>query len=252
MNYINEQSFKCLLGIQAKEIKIENNLFLWKVGKKQHFAVQDKLTDENILILKGYCPSNFHYVNDENLNILKQHFSLNRVRHTSIILDIQDLSFKGNDYKNIRHCINRCVKENFTIENNYRNINDVKVLIDEWSNEYTEKYFRDNSGKNLFFYKNNFHKDLISVFIYKENDLIAFGTLSNPINGYSSYILGKALYKRHYGLSEFADIELYKIGNLLGVKKVNMGDATKGLLSYKSKFEHEKEFHFDGSIEGVL
>jgi hypothetical protein len=247
MNYINEQSFKCLLGPQAKEIIIKDNLFRWKVGKKYHFTVQGILSIDNIKNLQAPC--NFHYLDEVNLAILKKHFNVSRSKNVSIILDIQDLQFTGNKNKKIRHCLNRCAKEEFLIENNFRKIDDVKKLIDNWSTFYTDKYFRDNSGKNVFFYKNNFHQNLASVFIYKEQDLVAFGTLSDPIDGYSSYILGKALYKSYYGLSEFADVELYKMGQAKNIKYVNMGQASKGLLEYKTQFTHTKVNHYDGSIE---
>lgn len=252
MNYINNQSFRCLLGVQSKDIQIVDNLFLWKVGKKQHFAVEGALTDDNIAIIKQYIPSNFHYLSESNLSILKQHFIVNKSKHTSVILDISDLSFSGSNGKSIRHCLNRCQKENFSLESNYRKLDDVKDLIDEWSNNYTFLYFRDNSGKNYHFYKNNFHHNLISLFVYKNANLVAFGTLSQPINGYSSYILGKALYQRHYGLSEFTDVELYKLGQSHNVKFINMGDApNKGLLGYKTKFKNYTELHFDGNVEGL-
>ena len=247
-NFINHQSFKCLLGPQSKEVTIHDNLFLWKVGKKQHFAIQGDLNNNHIAILKNYAPSNFHYISQSNLDFLKQYFSVDKGKNTSIVLDIQDLSFKGKKYSSIRHCLNRC-QNIFTLEPNYRNILDVKNLINEWSDQYTEKYFRDNSGKNTYFYKNNFHQNLISLFVYQENNLVAFGSLTQPdVDGYSSYALGKALYKRHYGLSEFADIELYKLGQQAGVKYVNMGAATKGLLDYKTKFNHISQIHFDGNI----
>ena len=73
--------------------------------------------------------------------------------------------------------------------------------------------------------------------------------MSPNINGTCSYVLGKALYKRFYGLSEFADVELYKLGVAAGITQVNMGQASKGLLQYKTKFTHTKETHYDGSIE---
>ncbi len=248
MPYINQDSFKCLLGPQAKEVVISNNLFLWKVGKKKHFAVEGTLNDQNIQELKTYGESNFHYISPDNFEILKNNFKADKVKHMSVIIDIQDLSFKGDKYKSIRHCLNRCKKEEFIIESNYRQLQDVKNLIEEWSNDYTEKYFRDNSGKNMHFYKNNYHLGLDSVFVYKGDSLVAFGTLSRNQGGYCSYILGKALYKRHYGLSEFADIELYKLAQGKGISFVNMGDATKGLIDYKTKFAHLTETHYDGSI----
>jgi hypothetical protein len=249
INYITRQSFRCLLGVQSKDVQILDNLFLWKVGKKQHFGVEGDLTSDNIDNLKKIAPSNFHYLNESNLAILKNNFKVDKAKNLSVILDIGDLSFGGATGKSIRHSLNRAKKENFTLENNYRKIEDVKNLIEEWSNDYTAKYFRDNSGKNYYFYKNNFHLGLISLFVYKENNLVAFGTLSQPIEGYSSYVLGKALWKRHFGLSEFADVELYKLGQTAGISQVNMGLAKGNLLDYKSKFPHIKEIHYDGSIE---
>jgi hypothetical protein len=249
-NYINRQSFKCLLGKQSKDIKEINDIFTWKVGKKQHFVSNKTLTIEDLSILQPIAPSNFHYLSETNMLFLKQHFKVDKVKNTSIIINIEDLSFKGNQYKSIRHCLNRCQRGNFSLETNYKDIGDVERLIEEWSNDYTLKYFRDNSGKNMFFYKNNFHQDLISLFIYKEKDLVAFGTLSKPnIDGYSSYVLGKALFKRCYGLSEFADVELYKLGQAAGIRHVNLGQASKGLLAYKTQFPHMKETHYDGSIK---
>jgi len=249
MNYINKYSYKCLLGPQAKEIKEINNLFLWQVQKKKHFAIEGEMTFEHIEYLKTYAPSNFHYINNNNLEILKQYFNVDKANHKSIILNISDLSFSGKKNASIRHALNKAKKNDFVIENNFRDIQDVKNLIEEWSNDYTDKYFRDNSGKNMFFYKNNFHNNLPSIFIYHQSDLIAFGTCSQPSNGYSSYILGKALYKRFYGLSEFADVELYKLMQSLGVSQINMGAAdNKNLLAYKAKFEHIVEPHYDGEI----
>ncbi len=249
MNYINIESFKCLLGPQAKNIKIIDNLFLWKVNKTNHFSVQNSLTPENIIELKNYGSSNFHYLTEDNINILKQNFKVSKSKCISIIVNTQNLLFTGNENKSIRHCLNRNKKENFTLETNYRSIKDVESLIEEWSNDYTSRYFRDNSGKNTFFYKNNFHKDLISLFVYDKDDLISFGTLSNPDqNGYSSYVLGKALFKRYYGLSEFTDVELYKLGQTKNIKYVNMGEGAKGVLKYKTKFTHQTQTNYHGNI----
>jgi phosphatidylglycerol lysyltransferase-like protein len=250
INYITQQSFRCLLGVQSRDIEILDNLFVWKVSKKQHFSVEGCLTPSNIENLKKIAPSNFHYINQENLDILKQNFKVDKAKNLSIVLNIEDLSFSGNQNKSIRHCLNRANKEGFVLENNYRKIEDVKLLVKEWGDNYTDHYFRNNSGKNFYFYHNNFHKDLISLFVYKKNDLVAFGTLSIPnAEGYSSYVLGKSLWKRFYGLSEFADVELYKLGQAAGIKKINMGQASKKLLDYKAKFPHIKETHYDGSIE---
>jgi hypothetical protein len=255
LNYISSQSFRCLLGKQSKDVIIKDNLFLWKVGKKQHMVISGSLTNNNINDLKNYLqnsPCNFHYISQENLHILKQHFTVDKSNHESVILDITDLSFKGNSHanKSVRHALNRCSKEHFTLQTNFRDILDIEKLRNEWSDLYTAKLFRDNSSKNQYFYTQGFHLGLISLFIYKDNDLVSFGTLSQPDDrGYCSYVVGKALFKRHYGLSEYADVELYKLGQTAGVKVVNMGAADNdGLMNYKSKFPHSIEKHFDGKI----
>lgn len=250
MNYINSQSFRCLLGKQSKDVEIKDNLFTWTVNNKKHFAVEGLLTEDNIFNLKKYGKSNFHYLSEENLTILKSNFDISKSKGTSILLNIEDLSFSGKKYKNIRHAINRASTYGLTIENNFRNIKDVETLIHTWRHNYSDKYFRDNSGKNLYFYSNNFHANLNSIFLYKDDKLLAFGTLSDNSNGYASYILGKALYKECYGLSEFADVELYKIGQSHGIKYVNMGGGTtKALFDYKKKFNYSTMIHYDGNIE---
>src|ERR1700722_5392116 len=246
MTFINAFSYKCLLGPQSKNIIENNNIYAWKVGKKQHFTTSRQLQTSDLMFLTSICPSNFHYLSEDNTTFLKQHFTLHRIKNTSIVVDISDLSFKGNDYKSIRHCLNKCSKNNLTLESNFRSIEDIKKLINEWSNDYTDKYFRDFSGKNYYFYKNNFHLDCLNAFIYKDNDLVSFGTLTKPkeIGQSSSYVIGKALFKRHYGLSEYTDIELYKMAQNLGIKEVNLGRAQKGLLDYKTKFNHTKEITY--------
>jgi hypothetical protein len=249
MTFINAHSYKCLLGPQAKEIMESNEIFAWKVGKKQHFTTSRQLKISDLPLLQSLAPSNFHYLSENNASFLKEHYEIHKAKNLSIILDIKDLSFPGNQFKNVRHCLNKCGKQNLTLERSFRNLNDIKSLINEWSNEYTEKYFRDFSGKNMFFYKNNFHQDCINLFVYHQDILVAFGTLTPNFNGTSSYVIGKALYKRIYGLSEWTDVELYKIAQQNGIHTIQMGQASKGLLGYKTKFPYIEERHFDGNIE---
>lgn len=249
MNYINKESFRCLIGKQSKNVIIHDNLFLWEVNSKKHFAVYGKLTSDNLKILSDRGSSNFHYITQSNIDSLSTVFKVDKSKGKSILLDITDLSFKGKKNDNIRYCLNKC-KDKFIIESNFRKLKDVEDLIESWSNDYTEKYFRDNSGKNYYFYKNNFHEGLLSIFVYKDDKLMSFGTLSNHIDGHASYVLGKALYKEQYGLSEFTDVELYKLGSSNGIKYVNMGGGSnKSLLNYKKKFNYTELIHFDGNIK---
>jgi phosphatidylglycerol lysyltransferase-like protein len=249
MSFINKYSFRCLLGVQSKNIISENEIFSWKVGTKQHFSTSRQLETNDLGFLKSICPSNFHYLSESNMLFLKEHFKTYKDKSVSIIVDINDLSFSGSQFKSIRHCLNKCGKNELTLENNFRDLNDVKKLIKEWSEEYTDKYFRNLSGKNTFFYKNGFHQDCLNLFAYHGDNLVAFGSASPPVNGEGSYIIGKSLYKRFYGLSEWIDVELYKRAQNIGMHTINLGRATKGLLSYKSKFPHVPEIHYNGSIE---
>jgi len=248
MTFINSHSYKCLLGPQAKNILEQSEIYTWQVGQKQHLTTSRPLTTSDLPLLNSICPSNFHYFSESNVNFLKEHFQVKRVKNLSIIIDINNLTFSGNQFKSIRHCLNKCSKNDLMLESNFRSLDDIKKLINEWSELYTDKYFRDFSGKNLFFYKNDFHRDCLNLFAYQGINLVGFGTLTPNINGESSYVIGKALYKRIYGLSEWLDVQLYQRAQTLGIKKVNLGQASKGLLSYKSQFSHTEERHFDGNL----
>lgn len=102
----------------------------------------------------------------------------------------------------------------------------------------------------MYFFKQGYHKDCDCVFIYRENELVAFGVASPMINGECSYILGKALAITYPGMSEFADIQLYKkLFNKYGKFKIDMGMGMKGLLSYKEKFPGAiREINYNGQI----
>ena len=251
MNYINRESFRCLIGPMAKNVQIIDNLFIWIVNNKNHFVVEGELSDKNIEMLKSYTPCNFYYIDQENLNKLKDNFKISKTKNTSITIDIRDLNFVGKQYSSIRNCLNKCKNKKFELRSDFKSIDDVKTLINNWSNNYTDKYFRDNSGKNYYFYKQNYHENLISLFVYDGDRLISFGTLSNKFDESASYIIGKALYKDYPGLSEFTDIELYKVAREKNIKYIHMGNAKKGLLDYKTKFEHIKTTDYNGIINEI-
>lgn len=244
-SYIDSYSWKCLLGPQSKNYQEINGLYLWDVGKKKHFATQRLLTSDDLSLLSD-C--SFHYLSEENLNFLLKSKKLQKDKNISTILNIQNLSFSGNKFKSIRHALNRGKSYNLTAENNYRKLQDIKDMIEEWSDVLAQKYFRDNSGKNFFFYKNNWHQNCINLFLYDQDKLVSFGSLSPSQNGYSAYILGKALCHKYYGLSEFTDVELYKKAQTTGIQWVDMGQTQKGLIHYKQKFENTTYTYFNGKI----
>ncbi len=250
MTFINQYSFKCLLGPQSKNVQENNNLYSWQVGKKNHFTTDRFLTTDDLPRLNELAKttSSFHYLSEVNLLFLKQHFQVDRSKLVSVIIDLEKFNLVGNDSKNLRHCFNKCNNAKLQILDNFKDIKDVEKMISIWSDEISIKYFRNFSGKNVYFYKNNFHSKCINVFIYDDTELVSFGTLSPETN--SSYIIGKALYKKYYGLSEYTDIVLYKKAIELGVKSVNLGQAKKGLHFYKTKFPNSsEEIHYDGKIE---
>jgi hypothetical protein len=250
MSFINKYSWKCLLGPQAKEMVDHGGIYTWKVGKKNHLAASRQLDLTDIQLINQFTPFNFNYMWESNIEFLKQHFRLQKTKDKSVIVCLENFDLSGGEFKKTRQAHNKCKKMNLSVEDNYRKIEDVHLMIEDWSNNYTEKYFRDFSGKNFYFYKNNFHQECLNIFIYREDELLAFGTLSPEENGKSSYILGKALYKKIPGLSEFADIELYYKGIRSGIKSVNMGRAPKNLLQFKMKYPGASvENTYEGKVE---
>ncbi len=250
MTFINKYSYKCLLGPRSSHIGERDGIYSWIVNNKQHFSTSRQLTLYDFHILRSIAPSNFHYLSSDNVSFLKQHYNVHKTNLTSIIIPINKLSLVGKKISKTRQLINKCAKNNFELLDNYRSIDDVKEMINNWSTNYTDKYFRDFSGKNLFFYRNNFHLNCLNLFVYFKDRLVSFGTLSPNESGTSSYIIGKALYKNYPGLSEYTDFMLYQKALKQNIEQVNLGQASKGLLFYKNKFgETIKETHHDGSIE---
>lgn len=250
--FINEISYKCLLGPRAKNIIEKDNIYSWTVGKKQHFTTNKILNSQDILYLQTIAPSNFHYLSPENLDILNKNFDLDKKKMDSVSIELEKISLSGNENKSLRGSYNKCSKNTFEILDDYKKISDVEDLIEDWSTNYTDKYFRDFSGKNTFFYRNKFHENCINSFFYSGDRLVAFGTLAQDANDptRASYVIGKALYKSFYGLSEYADLSLYDKAKKNGIKVVNLGQAINGLNFYKNKFAGAFEhLHYDGSIE---
>jgi hypothetical protein len=247
-SFINKYSYKCLLGPQSKEVDIVGNIAKWKVNKKHHFTNLEKFNADDLSYLKTYGPSNFHYLTDDNFALLKSNgFTVSRTKVNGTYINIENLSYSGRKYHGIRGSINKNSKLKLTIQDNFNKIEDVKAMIDEWSKNMGEKYFRDFSGKTFYFYKNNFHLDCDNTFIYDGPNLIAFATLS--YGEYSAYIVGKALFNRYPGLSEYADDLAYRKAAARGTKIVNLGRSIGKLGDYKNKFPNAySALHYDGNI----
>jgi hypothetical protein len=244
MGFINEFSWKCLLGKQAKNIQENNEIYTWEVLKKKHFACNKELTINEIKELSGHS---FHYLSESNLLKIKSLYKVNKDKNVSVIIDLNKFNISGVKNSGLRHSINSAKKQGLEIKDNFNNIKDVKDMLEEWSNVLAEKYFRDFSGKNEYFYSNNFHKDCINLFLYKEDKLMSFASVS-PNKENCSYIIGKALCNKIHGLSEYTDYLMYNKLIELGFEKINLGQAKKGLLFYKMKFPGAyKEVHYDGN-----
>lgn len=239
MGFIDQYSWKCLLGRQSKNLQEQNNVYKWNVGKKVHFCTSKILTKDDFDFIGG---SSFHYLSIENTVFLKEYMKIERTKNISTTIDLKKLDLSGGIYKKLRQSINKNNKYNFCIEDNYRKIGDVKDFIEDWSNILAEKYFRDFSGKNLYFYENNFHKDCINVFVYEGDKLLGFATASP--NNPSVYIIGKAACYKYSGLSEYIDYVLYQKCLSKNIDMIDLGQTTGGMVFYKTKFPGADTYTF--------
>lgn len=249
-NFIDSFSWKCLLGPQSKNINTVNGgIYLWTVGKKQHFATSKILDQNDLPALQSLKASNFHYLSEQNFLFLKQNFkNVDKGKNTSVYFDLTKLTLSGKKNSSLRHSINQAQKNDFIIQDTFNNLSDIKTLIKEWSNSLAEKYFRDFSGKNYYFFAQNFHIGCHTIFVYDKEGLVSFGVASPGVNGHSTYVMGKALCNKYKGLSEYTDYLLYQKIIDEGIHTINLGQASKGLYSYKMKFPGACEtIHFDGS-----
>jgi len=236
-NFINEYSAPCMLGRMAKHVAHKNSLFTWSVGKRNHLVVLNNgtLAKPDLDYLSTLDSFNFHYLFQPNVDILKQSFSsVSTHKITSIVLKIDELDFAGKKGKKFRNYINR-YKE-YDIRDQLGSMGEVEEMLDRWRETLGDKYFRDFSGKNFYFFQNNYHKECENVFIYDKDKLISFGVASPVKGGHCSYIIGKALAHDYPGLSEFTDIKLYEKLLRTGPFEINMGMAQTGLKYYKKKF----------------
>lgn len=247
-SYIDQFSWKCLLGKQSKNIREDNGIYFWQVNSnKFHFCTNRILTESDLPNLINHS---FHYLSVENTEFLKKYTIITRDKKTSTIIDLLQLTLSGGKYKKLRQSITKNQKLNLQIENNFRDISDIKNLIEEWSNILAQKYFRDNSGKNTFFYQQKFHENCLNVFIYDGPNLIAFSTASP--NNPSIYIIGKALCNRYPGLSEYADYELYQLLLRNNMTSIDLGQTEGGLILYKNKWPGASSYsYYDGKVEGL-
>ena len=250
IGYIDGYSWRCLLGPMSKNIEVNDNFAKWMVNGTTHVVLLKRLSID----IGKFVPFNFYYFAPEDVELLKTKYKIQRSKNISICLEIEKvIELSGKKYKHIRNSLNKIEKLNLKILDNYKDFNDVCILVDKWSETSGEKYFRNFSGKSKYFYKNNWHIGCINVFCYDGDDLIACGSLSPVIDGKSIYIIGKSLIT-YPGSSEFLDFTLYRKAVEMGCKLVNMGKCSNnGLFKYKSKFKGSFEnLSYDGKVLNAI
>ena len=250
-NFTDTQSWKCMLGVASKEVKDHDDIYSWKVNKKNHLMFGRELIEDDLDYLKSFLPFGYYYAEESNVEFLKKHFNINKDKSyaAEIHLDYFDLS--GAKYKNIRNSINKANRYGIEFEDNYRKIGDVKQIIDDWDNSMGDRKFRSFANKNIHFFGSNFHIGCINIFGYKDDKLVSFGVLSN--REYSAYVIGKSLCLDYPGLSELTDYLLYKKAKAAGVKIVNLSGGTNKIMFYKKKFPGiTTVLEFDGKVNNVI
>lgn len=236
MPFIDKYSWKVFLSTCAKNVTDNNGIFHWTISNRMQVVTDRPIIISDIEYLKQLAPFNFFYFLKDNIDMLKQNgFSVQCKKNPSVVIPISDLNFAGAQYKKLRQSVNKAKKYNLTPEINYRKFDDVLTFLEKWKDTCGEKYFQARIGKNKYLLKNNLHQNCRNIFFYDKDDLVSFAVLSPPINGLSAYIAGKALCLQYPGLSEFTDVEAYKLVQE-NTTQVNLGGGSKTLRKYKLKF----------------
>jgi len=234
-SFFDDYCAPSMLGKLSKNIEHQGDIFFWQVRKINYMVIlNDHILNENdIAWLKHLETFSVLYLSGPNLLKLREHFKVRVKSQQSVIIPINNLDLFGGNNKKLRNYINRY--NHYTIDD-LHNTEDLNVMLNRWSDTLGDKYFRDYSSKNLYFFTNKYHQNCECIFVYDKDQLISFGVASPVQNGHCSYIIGKALAKDYPGLSEFTDIKLYEKLLKYGPFEINLGMATGGLAQYKLKF----------------
>lgn len=247
-SFIDKYSWRAFLGPQSKNVQEFNEIYSWQSFKKNNILISRDFEESDLQYLLTKTPFSFHYFSEKNVQFLKKHFKVSRHKENCHCIDLNKFTIIGKKNHGIRGAINKNKKLNLQILDDYKKVEDVNFIINTWSESLADKYFRDFSGKNKFFLVNRFHEKCINCFVYDGDKLISFGILSPPEDNKSVYIIGKALCKDYPGLSEFTDYMCYKKAMANGIGDVNLGGASKGLISFKKKFPGSYELvSYNGS-----
>ena len=238
MKYINKYSWKSFLSSQSKAVLEKDGIFCWKTRKNNQLSADHPLTPADLPTLISLAPFNFFYFTAEDVAFLKDNgFSVSARKDPDITIPIKDINLAGRKYKDIRNSINKCIKQNFSIQHYFNDYKDILEMLRLWSSTSGSRKFQDRSGKHKYFFSNNLHKDCINVFVYDKDKLIAFAVISpGDDRGNASYVIGKALNIYFPGLSEYTDNLAYKLAEAAGIEYVSLGGGDKSMRNYKMKF----------------
>lgn len=234
LKYLNKHSYLSFLSSAAKDLVHDGDFHSWKIQGRRQLSCDVEITEENIDVLEKFCPTNMFYLSPEEVVLIKSQFIItNKTKYEDVVVNLESLNFVGNKHKDIRNYLNRYFKMDLEICSDFKNIEDVKIMLNRWSETLGGKYFQDRSGKNLFFFKNGFHHDCHNILIYNKGSLIAFAVVSPVQNEHCSYIIGKALCKDYPGISDFCDVLAFEVAYFAGAKTISMGGGSN---KYKLKF----------------
>lgn len=236
----NNLAYKSFLSSVAKDIEEYDGIYSWRIYKNIQVAFTRPIVEKDLVYLNKFNIFSSYYLTVNDISILNSVYSISKSKDNDIVIPVENFSLdslSGRKYSDIRHAMNRNIKKNFRICNNFDKIEDILVFLDRWDDTSGEKYFQSRAGKNRYFFRNNFHLEGHSLFIYDNDKIIAFGVLSKvDVDGYSSYVIGKSLCHDYSGISEYADVLIFLIAKDNGIKMVNMGGGVSAVVNYKKKF----------------
>lgn len=251
--FLNDDlAWKTFLSSLATEISEIDGICYWRINGRYQIIFKRPIKETDLDILRDITPKfNTFYLTNDDIVLLKQVYKVKRVKEACVVNPIENFSLVGRNYSQIRTSINKNIIRNFEILEDYKNYDDFYKMTERWDETCGNRHFRSRIGKNRYFYKEGFHRDGYSIFVYDKDNLIGYGTLSKPDNNFiSSYVAGKALCHDYKGISEYIDVLLFTKGIKCGIKEVNTGGGNKNVINYKMKYPNSYIIEtFDASCE---
>ena len=253
--FLNDKlAWKTFLSSLARDVTEVNGICSWSINKKPQIAFTRPLEESDLEYLLKFDVFNSYYITDKDVDILKGIYKVKKSKENSVITPIKDFNLSGNNFTKIRTAVNKNSKRSFEILDTYKTYDDFFKFTVRWDETCGNKHFQSRIGKNRWFYKQRYHEDGISVFVYDGDILIGYGTLSKPDESkISSYVAGKTLCYDYKGISEYVDVLLYEKGMRLGIEKVNTGGGKDTVVNFKMKYPNSyMEEAFDVHCEKLL